>query len=71
MAVVLARIKIKEDGDPKGITAGVLFINNKVACHAPIFKFMAGWDGHRVKTYCDERGWQIERVDHKYEVVRE
>jgi hypothetical protein len=71
MAVVLARITIGDSGDVKGVTAGVLFINNKVACHAPVFRFMAGWDGHQVKDYCDKKGWQIERVEHKYDIVQE
>lgn len=70
MAVVLARIE--SDGDERHgpFTAGVLFINNKVACWAPILKYMAGWTGHEVKAYCDKMGWRVERVEHKYTIVQ-
>lgn len=66
MAVVLARIAA--DGD-RPFTAGILFINNKVAASAPILDYMRGWDGHKVKRYCDEKGWKIERTEHKYDVI--
>ncbi len=63
MAVVLAKV-VADDNN-----FGLLFINNKVAASAPALDYMRGWDGHRVKLYCDEKGWKIERVDHKYDVV--
>lgn len=64
--VVLARVLA--DGD-RPFTAGLLFINNKVALTAPILGYMTGWTGHKVKEYCDGKGWKIERTEHKYEII--
>jgi hypothetical protein len=66
MTGILARVEC--DGD-RPFTAGLFFINNKVASWAPILKHMAGWDGHQVKAYCDKLGWKIERVKHRYDVI--
>lgn len=36
---------------------------NRVWRTAPIIGYMRGWKGVKVKAYCNQRGWILERVN--------
>jgi len=70
VGVVLAQIICESD---RPFAAGLLFINGKVALHAPILQFMKGWTGDQVKEHADKHGWKIARVKQEpsHEPLRE
>lgn len=39
--------------------AGLVVANRLVIDAAPIIKYMVGWDGKRVKEYCEKKGFKI------------
>jgi len=43
-------------------TAGIVARDGRVIEAAPIVRFMKGWNGERVATYCKRKGWKWERL---------
>lgn len=43
--------------------AGIVAVGGRVAMAAPILRYMTGWSGPKVASYCRTRGWTWERVE--------
>jgi hypothetical protein len=42
--------------------AGLVAVDGRVVRAAPILRYMLGWDGARVATYVQAKGWEWARL---------
>lgn len=45
--------------------AGLVFLQGSDVAYraAPIIGYMRGWPTHRIWTYCQRKGWQVEKIN--------
>jgi len=43
--------------------AGIEFKDFEVIRCAPILKYMRGWRLHKVKNYCESKGWKVTVIE--------
>lgn len=43
---------------------GVVFLEGSDVAYrvAPLVRYMRGWTTHHIWTYCQRKGWQVERI---------